>query len=543
MMMTIPSLSLSILCLAGLSDAMNPQPASTHQQFAAGDELLMDWQEPEDTDDVAAWKQDVAPTVPESVLLQGQQRRQDLPLQQKQKDQNKKGQAPSHDAPGTHPFWHFETFYLMRAQAYLCSVVLTLAGVLCAAGGIGGGGIYVTVLMVAGGLSVHDAVPLSKSVVFFGSMSSLVLNLRKRTAASEGGESLIDYNICRLVVPSSLIGTYLGVLLNSILPSWVILSFLCIVLLGMSWMISRNTYNQYLKEEEEAACGGDGGNGTNVRELSSNGGPTNDNAAGNPGGAEKQKQFCSRNNLTNTEISIALLMLFLIIIGSVTRSHAQACQEAVNAAQKNHECNHPVFFFLPDGTLESWVASPSTAGFIQVFCFAGPLLFCCTVLTYGTSQVLASGRDWTLATALKFEVMSVVTGCLAGLVGIGGGLIFSPFFLLMHVPAPVAVATSSTCVVFTSSSTTFQYLLTDRIIMSLTVLYGFVNLGASYLGTSLVHLLQDHFHARKSYISLIVAVGVVISTILAIIKLVQTAVETPTGSSTAVAFLQAAAGG
>merc|ERR1719194_235944 len=107
--------------------------------------------------------------------------------------------------------------------------------------------------------------------------------------------------------------------------------------------------------------------------------------------------------------------------------------------------------------------------------------------------------------------MSVGTGCLAGLVGIGGGLIFSPFFLISGVEPAVAVATSSTCVIFTSSSTTLQYMLTDRIVMSLTVVYGIVNLAASYLGTSFVHFLQDTYGARKSYITMIVGSGVLIS--------------------------------
>ncbi len=38
------------------------------------------------------------------------------------------------------------------------------------------------------------------------------------------------------------------------------------------------------------------------------------------------------------------------------------------------------------------------------------------------------------------------------------GLIFSPYFLLMGIEPATAVATSSTCVIFTSSSTTFQLL-------------------------------------------------------------------------------------
>merc|ERR1719199_788904 len=120
-------------------------------------------------------------------------------------------------------------------------------------------------------------------------------------------------------------------------------------------------------------------------------------------------------------------------------------------------------------------------------------------------------EGWRLIDALAYSGMGVLTGCLAGLVGIGGGLIFSPFFLLMGVEPAVAVATSSTCVIFTSSSTTLQYLLTDRIVMTLALAYGVVNLVASYLGTSFVHWLQDNYGTRKSYITGIVAVGVAIS--------------------------------
>merc|ERR1719436_2351781 len=126
---------------------------------------------------------------------------------------------------------------------------------------------------------------------------------------------------------------------------------------------------------------------------------------------------------------------------------------------------------------------------------------------------------WTVGEVAKYEVMGVLTGLLAGLVGVGGGLVFSPFFLMMGVEPVIAVATSSTCVIFTSSSTTLQYLLTDRIILSLTAVYGLMNICASYAGTAFVHFLQDSFATRKSYITAIVAAGVMLSALLSLLKL------------------------
>merc|ERR1719281_1135719 len=116
-------------------------------------------------------------------------------------------------------------------------------------------------------------------------------------------------------------------------------------------------------------------------------------------------------------------------------------------------------------------------------------------------------------------IVGVAAGTLAGLVGIGGGLIFSPFFLLYGVEPSVAVATSATCVLFTSSSTTCQYFMTGRINVLLACIYGVANVIASYFGTSFVHHLQDKFVGRRSFVSFIIAAAVASSAVLSIVKL------------------------
>merc|ERR1719408_709706 len=151
-------------------------------------------------------------------------------------------------------------------------------------------------------------------------------------------------------------------------------------------------------------------------------------------------------------------------------------------------------------------------------------MWLCVAITIHFGFVACREVGWRPSNVLLYQVVSVATGLLAGLVGVGGGLIFSPFFLLTGMEPAVAVGTSATCVLFTSSSTTMQYIFTDRIIMSLALIYGIVTLVASYIGTWLVHAIQDKF-SRKSYITWIVAAGVGISALLSAVKFVYLVTE------------------
>lgn len=182
-------------------------------------------------------------------------------------------------------------------------------------------------------------------------------------------------------------------------------------------------------------------------------------------------------------------------------------------------CHHPVFQWLGKDTLQRWMHDDATADFLNVFSFACPVALSAVVVVH-YNCVLITKQGWRAREVMLYDGVSVATGVLAGLVGIGGGLIISPFLIVMNLEPSVAVATSSTCVIFTSSSTTLQYLLTDRIIMSLTIAYGLANLLASYAGTSLIHMIQEKL-SRRWYISSIVGAGVFLSTVLALTQMVR----------------------
>mmetsp|Transcript_83297 Transcript_83297/g.193507 ORF Transcript_83297/g.193507 Transcript_83297/m.193507 type:complete len:532 (+) Transcript_83297:69-1664(+) len=459
-----------------------------------------------------------------------------------------------------HPCWRFEAYHLAKYRAYTCCVALFVAGVLCAAGGIGGGGIYVSLLMVAGKLGVTDAVPLSKAIVFFGSLSSWVLNSRKLVSWETKRETAIDYNICRLVVPGSLIGTLLGVILNRRLPSWIILAVLVVILVAITVSVTWTSLRQYAQEQaedleeeqEEAAAAAKAAKQGEIAQKppsSRPGGvrfqdpPYKSGAAAGDSSLQgvlqrgltntilrprrpsrKRRPSMNapdisklRNKVLKTDVFLCLAMLFVVITAGVLRFHVSECLKA-GAAVQQRICGHPTLFWLGAGTLESWRQHSSTGHIVTIFTIAGPICLCAAVEFFYMCALIRY-EGWHPWEVLVYCLLAIFTGCLSGLVGIGGGLIFAPFFLLTGVHPSVAVATSSTCVIFTSASTSLQYLLTDRIIVSLTLVYGAVSLVASYLGTSFVHFLEERFWGRKSYVSFIVGMGVLISTVLCVFKL------------------------
>jgi len=383
-------------------------------------------------------------------------------------------------------------------QVAACCVALYLSAVLCSAGGVGGGGVYVAVLMVIGGLSPRDAVPLSKAVVFFGAMASLFINMIRQKTTND---SVIDFNVCRMVVPAALAGTFFGVLLNYHSHDLVILVSLSALLCVMSSLAMKTACEQYNTEVTAEAA-----NVPIAAAGAENTSPVDEDPLAS-------RQDNASKDVTQSEVVMAgALLVFVIACGALRHHHLQ-CLEAGGLCRLGLA-----------GTV--FVTSETGSRLTQASLLGLPIFACMVVAALCTQKVVNSDvkkeNGWTMRKAAIYQSMAGATGCLAGLVGIGGGLVFSPFFLLMGMDPAVAVGTSSTCVLFTSTSTTMQYALSGRIAFSLAVIYGLVCLLASAQGTSLVLQLRERFPGRKSYISGIVVSTVLLSVALVVVKMVVT---------------------
>lgn len=418
-------------------------------------------------------------------------------------------------------FWNCDWSEVFHFEVILCSIVLSLSGILTAAAGIGGGGILVTVLMVFGRLTPFDAVPLSKAIVFLGSLSSFALN-RQKTYRGSGGQDIpvVDWRICKLIIPMALTGTLLGVLLNKHTPGWGVVIMLTAVLLFMTGTVVSKGVQQYMSEEAILqSCSSDSPDCSETsgllaaRDLPSPEKPSFSQAPSETGEA-----------CFSTKDAILLSMLLtIVVLGGVLRHHTGFCiieKTEQLSGTKESACHHPLLKVIFGKSLESWITDEGLGQFIMASVVILPI-WTCIIIAMNYSHTIVAQDGYELSRVMTYQAMALITGLLAGLLGIGGGLIFSPFLLILGMEPAVAVATSATCVIFTSSSTTLQYLLIDRIHISLAIVYGFVNVAASYVGTLVVHHLQDKFSARKSWITFIVAAAVAASAVLSVMKFIE----------------------
>lgn len=69
---------------------------------------------------------------------------------------------------------------------------------------------------------------------------------------------------------------------------------------------------------------------------------------------------------------------------------------------------------------------------------------------------------WTSYIIVVYPLYALMSGILAGLLGIGGGLILGPLLLELGLHPTISTATSNFLVLFTASSTSIQFIILVR---------------------------------------------------------------------------------
>eukprot|EP01094_Clydonella_sp_ATCC50884_P002093 TRINITY_DN11604_c0_g1_i1.p1 TRINITY_DN11604_c0_g1~~TRINITY_DN11604_c0_g1_i1.p1 ORF type:complete len:486 (+),score=139.06 TRINITY_DN11604_c0_g1_i1:122-1579(+) len=394
------------------------------------------------------------------------------------------------------------------------SVLCLPIAMLAAGAGLGGGPLFIPLLIVVVEFSVGFAIPLSKAMIFGVSIAQFLINVSKRSVTRPNTHTLIDYDIALLVEPMTLLGTTWGVFLNIIFPDWMTLISISLLLLVITSRTSVNALKVYHRETEsdiyKPADSVD--ENTSLRTVSAesyspskrssltvNWGDGEESAGGSMASGERES--VARLLLrASGPIAVLVCTWAYVFVVSLLKGGGSGEDSIVGVEQ----CS-----------LVYWVLVLSEI----------PVIVGVTVL-WGlhlrnrrqkmeqSHQVLEGEVDWNMRNRIVFPALSFFAGVVAGMMGLGGGMIKSPLLLELgnNKNAQQASATCAFMILFTSSSTTLQYLILGRLNVAYAVWYGLMGFVGSLIGKIFINALVKRYK-KSAYIILCVAVFLGLGTI------------------------------
>ena len=128
-------------------------------------------------------------------------------------------------------------------------ICVFFAGIFVSGAGIGGGGLYIPIMMLIVDFPTSYAIPTSKAIIFGGSLAVTLFNINKRHPYYE--RPLINYNVASMIEPISWLGTVIGVIINSVIPDWLLYTVQFILFSYTAW----STFKKGLKDQRNAKQG------------------------------------------------------------------------------------------------------------------------------------------------------------------------------------------------------------------------------------------------------------------------------------------------
>ena len=304
-------------------------------------------------------------------------------------------------------------------------VAAAAVAALAAGGGIGGGGVLVPLYLLLLRAGPRDAVALSNLTILGGALASFVRNAPRRHPTRD--RPLVDWDIMLMMEPATVVGAVAGSYINRAAPPWATTSALAALLVAITAQLTGRARRLLAAEraEDEALLGADG-DGEAPPPL--------------PPAAAALADPHADPRLVPLPKLAALVALFGVVVAS---DEAKAR--------------------VPRGSAAYWAAASAVApAALAVSWVARRRLLKAAAAAPAPATPAAADDDdaplhWTPTTTILFPAASTLAGVVAGAFGVGGGIVKGPLMLELGVSPPVAAATASAMILFTSASASVVY--------------------------------------------------------------------------------------
>jgi uncharacterized membrane protein YfcA len=130
---------------------------------------------------------------------------------------------------------------ILLFQLLIIGLILIFAA-LAGTVGIGGGGLFTPILLMIGGLTVSQAIPVASAAIFGVGLGSTLVNIEHHT---------INYRLALILEPFTIIGTFIGVQIFLNIPDYLILLFFTILMIILSFKTIKKAQKYKNKEKVE----------------------------------------------------------------------------------------------------------------------------------------------------------------------------------------------------------------------------------------------------------------------------------------------------
>ncbi|CAJ1950588.1 unnamed protein product [Cylindrotheca closterium] len=385
------------------------------------------------------------------------------------------------------------------SEDYLWRDVAGLILWFCAAGiatacGVGGGGIYVPVGILLLNFMPKPSSGLSQASIFGASLGGLLLNIRDNhpftvkceyRPSEQGGTKiescemdappdtdkvkyfsrpLIDFDMALFLAPMEMAGAVLGVIVQKLLPNWLYLTLAAIILGFTAYKTYKKFFDTRAKEtaKREAAAA------AAAAESDAPEGPEDTNDVKSAGETDQADEEHHEESETVDELAV----------GDSDGAEMEATREKLLLKDARQLPGEKIiglivlwFGLIALTFLKGGKGVDSVIGITCASPWYGVLIGIQFLWTMGisclfgwrlTKQTAEKKRVnypfhpqdvlWDFEKTRFYAFFTFIAGIVAGLIGIGGGMVLGPLMLVMGIHPRVSSATTATMVVLTSSS-------------------------------------------------------------------------------------------
>lgn len=390
---------------------------------------------------------------------------------------------------------------LKRLAELLGVIAVILVSALSNAGGMGGGEMIVPILMYVFNFTITNAIPLSKVSIFSGAMVSVAMLFNKRHSY-DPNTLLIDYKIACFIIPLVLGGTIIGVTITKMLPPVIIFGILIIYLSKTTFDTARKARVMFKQENEDRK--------KNIRSEYENTDdkinqstnsmtiPTSESLPVDTNvskATEPRKSFFALISNLKLAVTLAITSYMIVVLSGLMRGGKGA-----NSIIGISQCS-----------IAAW----------SIFVVAQLLCLKASRMLYMREKAITStipdiGEN-TLLFMRKLSLKSYIAGVLAGTLGIGGGIVINPLLMSLNMPPQVAAATTSFIILFTSMSTTTQFIIVGAFELKIACYFIAASAIGSIFGNIIINKMLE-VYKRQSLIVIILSIlfflsGVILSII------------------------------